>query len=96
MPSRADIVIDAVSKETGVSRDLILAPSRSSRNVAWARMVAVYIIRELTGASWSEIGRKFGRDRTTIRHAYQVVQRDKGKSGNLVTRIKHECSASPL
>lgn len=94
MLSRADIVIDAVSKETGVSRDLILAPSRSSRDVAWARMAAVYIIRELTGANWSEIGRKFGRDRTTIRHAHQTIKQAQGVAW--VHKVKHECSGSPL
>lgn len=95
MLSRADIVIAKVGKELDVDRDLILAPSRSSRNVAWARMVAVYIIRELTGASWSEIGRKFGRDRTTIRHAHERVSKTSHIS-EFLDRIKDECSASPL
>lgn len=94
MPSRADIVIAAVSKETGVSREMILAPSRSSRNVAWARMAAVYIIRELTGASWSEIGRTFGRDRTTIRHAHKTISQAIGVAW--VHKVKHECAATTV
>lgn len=95
MLNRADEIIAKVGKELDVDRDLILAPSRSSRNVAWARMVAVYIIRELTGASWSEIGRTFGRDRTTIRHAHRTIKRDPDVEG-IIEKVKHECSAPTL
>lgn len=94
MPSRADDIIAAVSRETGVSRDAILAPTRSGREVAWARMASIYITRELTGASWSELGRIFGRDRTTTRHAHQTVSSALGIAW--VHKVKHECSASTV
>lgn len=94
MLSRAEQIIAAVSKETGVSRDAILAPTRSTRETAWARMGAVFICRELTGASWSELGRVFGRDRTTTRHAYQTVSKAQGVAW--VHKVKHECAASTI
>src|SRR5262249_54249260 len=53
----------------GVSTDELVSSARSAR-VAWPRQVAMYLARELTGASLPSIGREFGgRDHTTVLHA---------------------------
>jgi chromosomal replication initiator protein len=52
-----------------LSEDELLSSSRTSR-IAWPRQLAMYLSRELTGASLPTIGREFGgRDHTTVMHA---------------------------
>lgn len=43
------------------------------REVARPRQVAMYLCRELTPRSLPEIGRKFGRDHTTVIHALRQI-----------------------
>ena len=53
----------------GITPEELLSTSRSPR-VAWPRQLAMYLSRELTGASLPAIGREFGgRDHTTVLHA---------------------------
>lgn len=98
MPSTATIaeqVIAAVSRETGVSPEMIRAPSRSSKNAAWARMVAVFVTYKVANCpSWSELGRTFGRDRTTMRHAVKTVLQ--AEVDLMIWRLVDECSAPAL
>jgi chromosomal replication initiator protein len=64
-------ILSATCEHFGVSSEEILSPTRSSR-VAWPRQVAMYLSRELTGASLPAIGRSFGgRDHTTVLHAWR-------------------------
>jgi chromosomal replication initiator protein len=54
-----------------LSEDELLSPGRSPR-IAWPRQLAMYLARELTGASLPVIGREFGgRDHTTVLHAWR-------------------------
>jgi chromosomal replication initiator protein len=63
------------------SQALKLAPetltsARRSRQVVYARQVAMYLCRELTDQSLPAIARRFGgRDHTTVLHAHRKVQR---------------------
>ena len=53
-----------------------LSSSRRSRQVVYARQVAMYLCRELTEHSLPAIARRFGgRDHTTVLHAHRKVQR---------------------
>ena len=53
----------------GITSEELLSTGRSAR-VAWPRQLAMYLARELTGASLPAIGREFGgRDHTTVLHA---------------------------
>jgi chromosomal replication initiator protein len=53
----------------GITAEELLSSARSPR-VAWPRQVAMYLAREMTGASLPMIGREFGgRDHTTVLHA---------------------------
>ena len=59
----------ATCQHFGLSAEELLSSARSAR-VAWPRQVAMYLARELTGASLPAIGRQFGgRDHTTVLHA---------------------------
>ncbi len=50
------------------------ATTRRSSYVAFARQSAMYLSHVSFGVSLSEIGRAFGRDRTTAAHACQLVE----------------------
>lgn len=54
-------------------RDLRRA-SRGRARVALARQVAMYLAHVQFGLSLTEVGRVFGRDRTTVAHACAVVE----------------------
>lgn len=49
-------------------------PNRSSAPIAFARQIAMYVAHVWLGLSLTEVGRYFGRDRTTVSHACQVVE----------------------
>jgi chromosomal replication initiator protein len=52
-----------------VTRDELLSAARNAR-LAWARQVAMYLARELTGATLPAIGQSFGgRNHTTVMYA---------------------------
>jgi chromosomal replication initiator protein len=58
---------------------------RRRRTIVLARHVAMYLCRELTEASLSEIGEAFHRDHTTVLHAVRRISA-KG-SGWLVVHV---------
>ena len=69
-----DRILQAVGSEYGQQRHALLASSRGRKDVALARMVAMYLAtRLLPHQSMTSIGRHFGRDRTTVRHARTKV-----------------------
>ena len=55
---------------TSASRPTSSSPAPAPPRIAWPRQLAMYLARELTGASLPAIGREFGgRDHTTVLHA---------------------------
>ena len=66
-------VIATTAKHFGLTLADLRGKSRQ-QTVAEARGVAMYLARELSGASYAEIGRQFGsRDHTTVLHACRKV-----------------------
>ena len=63
----------AVCEVCGLSRQELLSSRRSTR-VSHARQLAMYLARELTPLSLSEIARAFDRDHTTVIHALRAVE----------------------
>jgi chromosomal replication initiator protein len=67
-PVDAVAALEAVGRHFGVSVAALLGKSREHQ-VAWARQVAMYVLRETTSASLFQIGARLGgRDHTTIMH----------------------------
>ena len=94
-----DRVLAAVQAEFGVTRAELLASTRSSRDVAWARQVAVHLCHlVMPELSWSELGRLFGRDRTTVRHAHLKVAdwRDLVDLDHRLEELQRVCTAAPV
>lgn len=54
--------------------DDLSAATRKSASIAFARQVAMYLAHIAFGLSKSQIGRGFGRDRTTVAHACRTVE----------------------
>jgi chromosomal replication initiator protein len=64
-----DEIQAATCRHFGISAEELLSGGRAAR-IAWPRQLAMYLSRELTGASLPAIGRQFGgRDHTTVLHA---------------------------
>ena len=83
---------DTVCAVHAISREELLSPRRSPR-IAQARQLAMYLARELTGMSLSEIARAFDRDHTTVLHAIRAVGGRLGP-GTETTVVVHKVCAT--
>lgn len=72
--SMACFVEAMVESAFGVGRPALHAPLRGAARVAFARQVAMYLVRVRLGLSYSAVGDLFGRDRTTAAHACRVIE----------------------
>lgn len=64
----------AVAQVFGVAhRDLGL-PTRGRKRVALARQAAMYLAHVACGLTFKDVGTLFGRDRTTVSHACEVIE----------------------
>ena len=62
--------------------------ARRARNIARPRQIAMYLAKNLTHASYPEIGRQFGnRDHTTIMHAVKKVEQLVQEDGSLADDV---------
>lgn len=62
---------------------------KRTRNVAYPRQIAMYLVRELTDLSLPKIGESFGgRDHTTVIHAHEKIATEKENDDNLSSVIK--------
>lgn len=99
MRPEAERILRAVQAEFGVTRAQLMASTRSSRDVAWARQVAVHLCHlVMPELSWSELGRLFGRDRTTVRHAHLKVAdwRDLEDLDHRLEELQRVCTAAAV
>jgi len=76
--ARRAITIDQIQKRVAEHFDVRIADMTSKRrpaNIAFPRQIAMYLARELTKVSLSEIGGAFGgRDHGTVLHAHRLVK----------------------
>ncbi len=80
--AKRTITIDQIQRKVAEHFDVRLADMTSRRrpaNIAFPRQIAMYLSRELTQASLSEIGDAFGgRDHGTVLHAHKTIRRKMG------------------
>ncbi len=73
LPSGAIVhIIQATADEFGLLVEEVLS-ARQTEDVVLARHVAMHLARRLTRHSYPAIGRRFGRDHTTVMHADRAV-----------------------
>ena len=70
----AERVLELVSARRGVPAVLLLHRSRCRAPVAHARQLAMYLMHTLLGRKMADVGRVFGRDRTTVSHACALIE----------------------
>jgi chromosomal replication initiator protein len=71
------VTIEEIQKRVAEHYNIKLSDMHSARRaraVARPRQVAMYLSKQLTSRSLPEIGRKFGRDHTTVMHAVKKVE----------------------
>lgn len=92
VPEAEAFVLHLVSVTRGVPEKLIFQPSRGDAGAADARHLAMYLMNVILQTTLTDIGRLFGRDRTTIRHACARIEdkRDDPRFETLVMRLEAE------
>jgi chromosomal replication initiator protein len=68
-----DRIIKAVAEAFNISSSDIRGRKRT-KNIAWPRQIAMYIINHMCEYSMNEIGNEFGKDHTTVIYAIQKVE----------------------
>ena len=72
LPARAAEAAAALA--FGIPLAGLRSPSRCAARVAAARQAAIYLARVGFGIAYGDLGRAFGRDRTTAAHACRVTE----------------------
>lgn len=71
-----DLITAVVAEYYNVTMDDIKSKKRN-REISVPRQTAMYLCRELNGASLPRIGQEFGgRDHTTVMHAVEKLEND--------------------
>ena len=67
-----------------------LKSKRRTKTVVHPRQIAMYLSRELTAASFPEIGREFGgKDHTTIIHACRQIEKAIERDNSIRTTVEN-------
>jgi hypothetical protein len=67
-------LIRFVAAARGVQTAQLLSAKRGEADVALARQLAMYLMHVVLGRLYHDVGRFFGRDRTTVSHACAVIE----------------------
>jgi chromosomal replication initiator protein len=69
-----DLIMNTISKEINVKPSEIRSKNRS-RNIVYARRIAIYLARELTPMSMPQLAKYFGmKDHTAVSHTMKKIQ----------------------
>ena len=88
--SACRFVMALVAAWLGVDAPALAATGRGSAKVAFARSAAMYLVHVKLGMTMTEVGRQFGRDRTTVSHACRRIEdaRDDRRFDALLSRLE--------
>ncbi len=67
-------IVNSASEKYNIPRDVILGKSRRN-DIAWARHMAIYVMKKLMGCSTVEIGKFFNRDHSTIMASIEKIKK---------------------
>ena len=71
-----DKIFTAVYNKYGIPKADMLSPKRN-KDIAFARHVCIYLIKEIAEMSFKGIGKVFKRDHTTIMSSYEIISKKK-------------------
>jgi len=77
-----DTIIEETARYYNLSSDDLIGRDRS-RDPAFARQIAMYLIRKLTNLTYKEIGKVFGRDHSTVMNSIDRVEAKLSESDEL-------------
>lgn len=90
-----DRIQKAVAAFYGISSEHMRSPWKH-RTVAWPRQRAMWLARNLLNKHWTDLGRLFGRDHSTIIVGVRAVDRrmaedpiERGEMGQLLASLEH-------
>lgn len=67
-----------------------LESEKRSKNIAYPRQIAMYLIRENTNCSLPQIGKLFGgRDHTTVKHSYEKIASEIGVNPDIKNTVEN-------
>lgn len=83
-----------VAAELGMVEAVLLHRQRCRQQVARARQLAMYLMHVVLGRVYLDVGRFFGRDRTTVSHACALIEdlRDDPQFDAEVSRLERRLS----
>jgi len=94
--------IDVIQRVVADSFHIPLADLKSKKrtqHVAFCRQVAMYLCRKITGNSFPTIGKHFGRDHSTVIHAFNLIERRVNKDAAfrlLIEKIERGLKHVPM
>jgi hypothetical protein len=90
-----DVAAIATAAAFAVPVGELQATTRRSSYVAFARQSAMYLSHVAFGVTLSEVGRAFGRDRTTAAHACRLIEdrRDDPAVNAVLGSLENACCA---
>lgn len=71
---RRDLIWRTVAAAFEIEHELLRLPTRGSKRISLARQVAMYLAHVSCRLSYTDIGRVFGRDRSTVAHACSLIE----------------------
>lgn len=79
VPVTIDKILNEVARTYGTTVENITSEKRNS-NITQARKAAIYIVREITGLSYEEIGKAFGgKHHSTVMYNYEQAEKEMKK-----------------
>lgn len=96
--SACRFVQSLVAAAFGLRAEKLRSADRGTAGTALARQIAIYLSHVELGFSLSEVGRQFGRDRTTVAHACALVEdlRDDGNAERVIASLEAATGHSTL
>jgi hypothetical protein len=81
---------ELVAAERGIKLRALFQPDRGQAGIALARQLAMYLMHVEYGRLYADVGRFFGRDRTTVSHACALIEdmRDDPEFDAMLERLR--------
>lgn len=91
-------LVRLVAADFDVEPDDLLSTTREAAPIAFARQVAMYLAHTALGMTMHAVGRAFGRERQTVRHACHLVEncRDERAFDERLADLEHDLSRRRL
>jgi chromosomal replication initiator protein len=86
LPITIGRIIDEVCRTTGVSSENIYSEIRKA-NISHARKITFYVVRQITGMSYEDIGKEFSKHHSTVMYNINQIEDEIQKNSKLSRQI---------